>query len=175
MRKVIVFIVGASGCAPVGPKYEPLQMATPEAYKEQAADAAVLLQPAQPRDQAPRDKWWQVFGDARLDSLESKLRPANPTLAEAEARFRQAQAIVRQHHAQLYPTVGVGDSLDTGSRVVQAGGTIDPGSERHAISVTGDASPDRQRRRRRPRRRRRERPTQPECGAGLRLFSAALG
>ena len=58
MRKVIVFIVGAlaAGCA-VGPRYVPPQVPTPRLYKEQAADAASLLQPAQPRDQAPRDKW----------------------------------------------------------------------------------------------------------------------
>ena len=106
MRKIIVFFVGAlaAGCA-VGPRYVPPQVAVPPAYKEQAANAAALLQPAQPRDQAPRDKWWQVFGDARLDSLESDLIAANPALAEAEARFRQAQALVRQQRAQYFPTV----------------------------------------------------------------------
>ncbi len=130
MRKVIVFFVGAlaAGCA-VGPRYVPPEVAVPPAYKEQAANAAVLLQPAQPRDQAPRDKWWQVFGDTRLDSLESDLIAANPVLAEAEARFSQAQALVRQQRAQYFPFVtasasGTRTHPPSGSRADLSSGTI---------------------------------------------------
>ena len=69
------------------------------------------------------------FGDARLDSLESDLIAANPALAEAEARFRQAQALVRQQRAQYFPTVTATASATrthppSGSRVDLASGTI---------------------------------------------------
>ena len=91
MRTIIVFVAAAltASCA-VGPRYTPPQAPVPDAYKEQDSAAAQLLQPAQPRDQAPRQSWWRVFGDQQLDDLETRLIAGNPALAEAEARFRQS-------------------------------------------------------------------------------------
>jgi NodT family efflux transporter outer membrane factor (OMF) lipoprotein len=137
----IVMIVALSACAPVGPKYEPPKTATPAAYKEQPAGAE-LMQPAQPSDEARRPAWWEVFGDARLNDLEAKLQTSNPTIAQAEARYRQARALVRQNHAQLYPTVGVGGSIDTGRASSRQGGSIGgvAPSTTTQYSVTGDAA-----------------------------------
>jgi NodT family efflux transporter outer membrane factor (OMF) lipoprotein len=93
-----------TACA-VGPKYARPQVPVPPAYKEQASAAGDLLRPAQPRDQLPRQGWWELFGDVRLNELEAQMMRANPTLAEAEARFRQARALVRQDRAAYFPTV----------------------------------------------------------------------
>src|SRR5262249_19934270 len=127
-------------CAPVGPKYGPPKTVTPPAFKEQPG--AELMQPAQPGDEARRPAWWEVFGDTRLNELEAKLQASNPTLSQAEARYRQARALVRQSHAQLYPTVAVGGAIDTGRPSTRQGGTVGGASPSTTTqsSVTGDAT-----------------------------------
>ncbi len=54
-----------------------------------------------PRDDLSRDGWWQVFGSAELNGLVGQLFAGNPTMAEAEARVRQARALVRQERASV--------------------------------------------------------------------------
>jgi outer membrane protein TolC len=54
------------------------------------------MQPAQPSDEARRPAWWEVSATARLNELEAKLQTSNPTIAQAEARYRQARALVRR-------------------------------------------------------------------------------
>ena len=103
----IVALIGASlatACA-VGPRYAPPHMAVPPAYKEQPFMDSDLLQPAEARDQRPKDGWWELFGDARLNDLEAQLLRDNPVLAESEARFQQARALVRQNRAGYFPLV----------------------------------------------------------------------
>jgi NodT family efflux transporter outer membrane factor (OMF) lipoprotein len=109
----IVALIGASlsaACA-VGPRYMPPQMPVPPAYKEQPINESDRVQPAQERDQVSRDGWWEMFGDARLNDLEAHLMRANPTLAESEARFRQARALVRQDRAGYFPVVTTTTSI----------------------------------------------------------------
>ena len=73
--------------------------------RRQSSAAQSTLQPARPADQKPRPAWWEAFGDARLNGLETTLMRGNPGLAQAEARFRQARALVRQDRAAYFPTV----------------------------------------------------------------------
>jgi NodT family efflux transporter outer membrane factor (OMF) lipoprotein len=114
IRRIIpiatVVIMGSVvvGCA-AGPRYRPPQVTAPSAYKEEPAGHE--LQPAAPRDHLPRRAWWELFGDPRLNELELQLIRGNPTLAQAEARFRQARAVVRQDRAGYYPTVGDAGSM----------------------------------------------------------------
>jgi len=90
----IVTVLALSGCAPVGPKYEPPKTATPAAYKEQPPGAE-LMQPAQPSDALPRGAWWNAYNDPELDALQAEVAAANQTLQVAEANYRQARAAVR--------------------------------------------------------------------------------
>ncbi|BBD78866.1 efflux transporter outer membrane subunit [Aerosticca soli] len=53
----------------------------------------------------PAQAWWQAFGDPQLDRLMDRAMAGSPTLAEAEARYRQAQTMVEQARAQLNPQV----------------------------------------------------------------------
>jgi NodT family efflux transporter outer membrane factor (OMF) lipoprotein len=93
-----------TACA-VGPHYIQPQVPVPPAYKEQAVANAGLLQPAQPRDHLSREGWWELFGNAPLNELEARLIGSNPSLAEAEARVRQARALVRQDRAAYFPVI----------------------------------------------------------------------
>lgn len=99
-----------SGCA-VGPRYVRPEVSVPAAYKEAPAGSDVM-EPAQPNDAAPRQAWWEVFGDERLSDLQSRLLASNPTLAQAEARFRQARALVAQDRAAYWPTATTSTSVD---------------------------------------------------------------
>jgi multidrug efflux pump len=102
---VTALAAGLTAACAVGPRYTPPQVAVPPAYKEQATAAADLLQAAQPQDHVSRQGWWQMFHDGQLDDLEARLVRANPTLQQADASFRQAQAVVRQQRAEFFPVV----------------------------------------------------------------------
>jgi len=94
----------------VGPKYvKPPVPMTPQ-YKETAPDAYkenANWQVARPADAASRGEWWKIFGDAELNTLEPEVAANNQDLKAADARFREARALIRFNHSSLYPTVGV--------------------------------------------------------------------
>ena len=75
---------------------------------------------AQPSDHLPRGQWWTVFGDSELNALEEQIAAANQNLRIAEARLRQARALVRFNRAALFPTisasVGASSVRDSGNR-----------------------------------------------------------
>ena len=101
---VILVGVSVSACA-VGPRYVPPKVPVPAAFKEQTYPDAGVLQPASPRDHIPREGWWRMFQDPQLNRLVVQLMDKNPTLAESEARVRQARALVRQDRADYVPVV----------------------------------------------------------------------
>lgn len=59
----------------------------------------------------PQSRWWRVYKDDQLDSLiEEGLRTA-PTMAQAAARLRRAEALIDQSKAGLYPVVSADASI----------------------------------------------------------------
>jgi NodT family efflux transporter outer membrane factor (OMF) lipoprotein len=98
-----------AGCM-VGPDYQRPATPTPVAYKELAG-----WKPGQPRDTIDRGAWWEIFGDPVLNDLEAQIEVSSQTLRQAEAAYRQSQAIVAEARAQLYPTV-TADFSDTRSK-----------------------------------------------------------
>jgi NodT family efflux transporter outer membrane factor (OMF) lipoprotein len=102
-----------AGCS-VGPKYARPSAATPAAYKEnppQSFEQAGIWKPAQPSDQLLRGKWWETFGDPQLDALEEQVSVSNQDLKAAEARFREARAMVGFNRAAQFPTIAIGPSV----------------------------------------------------------------
>jgi NodT family efflux transporter outer membrane factor (OMF) lipoprotein len=91
-----------AGCT-VGPNYVRPPVITPDAYKENA-DWKI----AEPRDDALRGAWWELFGDSQLDALEAQVSISNQGLMAAEATYRQARALIGQARAAYFPTVSVG-------------------------------------------------------------------
>ncbi|MFH0021498.1 efflux transporter outer membrane subunit [Pseudomonas fluorescens] len=88
-----------SACA-VGPDYQRPQTAEIAQYKE----AAGWTQ-ANPSDALARGAWWELYGDQQLNGLIEKLNSANQTVAQSEAQYRQAQALVRSARGAFYPSV----------------------------------------------------------------------
>lgn len=80
--------------------------AMPEQFKEGEGWKA-----AQPADQQLRGDWWTVFGDPELSALQARVTVANQTLKVAEARFRQARALVRVNRSAQFPSVAVRPSI----------------------------------------------------------------
>ena len=93
-----------TGCT-VGPDYVRPKTAAPDAYKENAG-----WKVAQPRDELPRGKWWEIYNDPQLNALEEQVDISNQNIAAAEANFRQALALIRVARAAYFPTVTGGPS-----------------------------------------------------------------
>ena len=53
-------------------------------------------------------KWWEIFGDPDLNTLEEKIDVSNQNVAAAAANFLAARALVKEARSQYYPTVSVG-------------------------------------------------------------------
>jgi len=96
-----------AGCM-VGPKYHRPPAETPPAYKELTpADFKNTegWKKAQPKDDALRGKWWEIFNDPQLNALEEKVNVSNQNIAAAAASFFAARALVKEARSQLFPTV----------------------------------------------------------------------
>jgi NodT family efflux transporter outer membrane factor (OMF) lipoprotein len=96
-----------AGCM-VGPDYRKPTVPMTPAYKE---DQGWKL--SQPRDDIPRGKWWEIFGDPQLNALEEQVDIANQNVKVAEAHFRQARAMIGFFRAGLLPTVTAGASAES--------------------------------------------------------------
>lgn len=87
-----------NGCA-IGPDYQRPDTTTPVAFKEAAG-----WRQANPSDALARGAWWELYGDAQLNDLVQTLNRSNQTVAQAEAQFRQAQALVRSARGAFFPS-----------------------------------------------------------------------
>ena len=96
-----------AGCM-VGPDYFKPSVPMTPAYKE---DQGWKL--ARPGDTIPRGKWWEIFGDPQLNALEEQVSEANQNVKVAEARYRQARALIGFFRAGLFPTVSAGASASS--------------------------------------------------------------
>jgi NodT family efflux transporter outer membrane factor (OMF) lipoprotein len=98
----------------VGPTYVRPEAPLTPAYKEPAPEAyknAGVWKPAHPSDDRLRADWWELFADEQLNALEQQVALANQDLKAAEARFREARALVGYARAAEFPTIGVGSAV----------------------------------------------------------------
>ena len=104
-----------AGCM-VGPKYKQPSTPVPSAFKEQPPESfkeSDGWKRSQPADQLLRGKWWELFGDSKLTELEEQVTISNQDLKAAEARFREARAMIRFNRASEFPTISVGPSISS--------------------------------------------------------------
>lgn len=100
-----------SGCA-VGPKYtRPMTPMTP-VYKE-LPPGNDQWKASTPRDGEIKGKWWEMFNDPQLNALEESVNISNQNIKQAEAIFRQAQALVAANRSNYYPTINTTPSIST--------------------------------------------------------------
>jgi NodT family efflux transporter outer membrane factor (OMF) lipoprotein len=117
-----------AACA-VGPRYvAPTAAAAPtDTFKEADGWSA-----AQPGDEVLRGKWWEVFSDERLNALEEDLTASNEDLKIAEARFREARAVIGISRSSQAPTITAAPSA---SAVRLSGNTAVSTATQHETST----------------------------------------
>lgn len=126
-RLAPLFLLFLSGCM-VGPDYS--RPAAPQsiAFKELAG-----WKPATPVDAIDKGQWWSVYQDPLLDRLERQVEISNQTLAASEAAYRNAQAIVQEARANLFPVLTASPSVQrsfsggTGGKTTRASGSTNTG------------------------------------------------
>ena len=125
---VLAVVAVLSGCT-VGPHYHRPDAATalPESYKELApadypsTDGWKVAQPS--KDAVLKGKWWEIFNDPELNTLEEQVNVSNQSLASATAAFLVARSVVKEARSQYFPTVTVGPAITTS----QQSGTLTSG------------------------------------------------
>jgi len=88
-----------SACA-VGPDYQRPSAPLSLTFKEAKGWTA-----ATPKDSQTKGDWWSVYQDPELSSLLSQVQISNQNVAQYAAQYRQAQALVSEARAGLYPSV----------------------------------------------------------------------
>jgi len=155
---VAALIALLTGCT-VGPKYTPPARQAPPAYKESNAsippytpnpNAATAGDPtlgglgtwsvAQPQDAQLRGKWWEIYNDPELNSLEEQLNINNQNIRQFFENFMAARSLVREARSQLFPTVTVGPSLSFSQSSRNLGSGVVAGGAGGGASFTGGGS-----------------------------------
>src|SRR5271154_5452041 len=104
------------GCR-VGPKYQvppATAQAPPASYKESPTQFTDTdgWKVAQPQDAMLHGKWWEIYNEPELNTLEDQLNINNQNIKQSFENFMAARALVAQARSQLFPTVSFGPSYD---------------------------------------------------------------
>lgn len=102
------------GCA-VGPDYQRPSVKLPLQYKE-----AQGWQQAKPQDDVGKGEWWAVYRDPTLSALLRQVTVSNQNVAQYEAQYREAQALVAESRSDLFPSF-TGTLSSTRSRSASSG------------------------------------------------------
>jgi NodT family efflux transporter outer membrane factor (OMF) lipoprotein len=97
----LVVALALAGCATPGGLHTTGKTIDASSLKSDQSFAGVTLSPTA----WPAQDWWQSFGDPQLSALIDEALKNNPTLSEAEARARQAQAVAAGVDAARMPQV----------------------------------------------------------------------
>ncbi|MEW5288466.1 efflux transporter outer membrane subunit [Erwinia papayae] len=116
-----------SGCA-VGPDYHRPSASVPAQYKE-----AKGWRQAEPQYGQNKGEWWAVYHDETLSSLLRQVAISNQNVAQYEAQYRQAKALVGESRSDLFPSAtysasstrsGTAASATTGQRTTSNSHTL---------------------------------------------------
>ncbi|MBF0492544.1 MAG: efflux transporter outer membrane subunit [Deltaproteobacteria bacterium] len=130
--KLFVLALAANLGACLAPRYIRPTVETAPAFKEQATpEEAKQWKMAIPSDLLACGPWWELFGDAQLNELEQKIASGNQNVKQAEARYRQARALVSGARAVFLPTVTIQPALNRKN----TGGDMS-----HSFDLSGTAS-----------------------------------
>jgi NodT family efflux transporter outer membrane factor (OMF) lipoprotein len=115
-------LVVFAGCKPVGPNYNRPGYNAPSVYKEGGAStvtpppnpAGGAWQPASPSDGMLKGKWWEIYQDPQLNQLEERIATNNVELKQALETYLAARDQVSAVRANLFPTLSVSATPETG-------------------------------------------------------------
>jgi len=95
-----------AGCHTVGPDYHTPPVPQPASWHTEGP-----WRQGEPKDQIPKGAWWEIFHDAELNRLETRVLAANQDLVSASARLQQARAMAAVAMSNFYPQTGVSPSF----------------------------------------------------------------
>ncbi|TKR57146.1 efflux transporter outer membrane subunit [Allopusillimonas ginsengisoli] len=135
-----------AACA-VGPDYQRPTLDVGAVYKEAAlanADGQLNKGWVQARADAAtlRSDWWVLFDDPVLTNLMHVLQVDNVDIAQAEAQYRQAQALLQSARSGLFPVVGASGSGTRSGGGTQNVGTSGGPSNQYQLGGTVSWEPD---------------------------------
>jgi NodT family efflux transporter outer membrane factor (OMF) lipoprotein len=122
----------AAGCN-FAPKYHPPRMSTPVAYKETNNWKA-----AEPSDAVIKGKWWEMFHDPQLNSLEEQVTVSNQNIVAALQTFLAARAVAKQARSELYPTITAEPTATKTRPSLNEGTSAIPGAPSSSAGGSGD-------------------------------------
>jgi outer membrane protein, multidrug efflux system len=130
-----------SACAAVGPDYVAPKPQLPAHFAGAPVNAPAASGTAKPVD----DAWWKNLGDPVLESLLMQALRSAPSIAEAQARVREARALRAVAGAEQFPVVDAGGEYtrNRGSNNVPIGvppGGLGPGETSNLWQAGFDAS-----------------------------------
>lgn len=136
----LALCLALTACNPA-PKYARPPAAAPTAFKEavpQEYKEGEGWKLAQPGDDKIRGKWWELYGDPQLSTLEEQVAISNQTIAVAEANFRAARSLVAYARASLFPSISTSPGY-TRSRFSRTsrGATVVGGAPVTSTGTTG--------------------------------------
>jgi len=109
----IACIAMLAGCR-VGPRYHP--PAPPQATAPNYKESTVNFQDepgwkvASPQDAMLRGKWWEVFREPELNTLEDQLNIDNQNIKQFFNQYMAARAVVAEARSQFWPTITLNPS-----------------------------------------------------------------
>lgn len=112
-----------AGCASTS-SFQPGAAPVPPAAFKQAGPAETSAAPV-----PASGRWWEVFGDAQLNTLVNRADAGNTSIQSAAARLAQARALLQHADAQRLPQLGLGAAASRGNLST-------PGSVRPATVVS---------------------------------------
>ena len=90
--KKIFFVLLLAGCTTVGPDYKRPEMPLPAEFPNGSTAEPTIQQ-----------DWWTLYSDPTLNQLVAAARENNADLRVAAAQVQEAEAIMRQARAALFP------------------------------------------------------------------------
>ncbi|HEY6228592.1 MAG TPA: hypothetical protein VI282_15850, partial [Verrucomicrobiae bacterium] len=99
---MLLLTFNAAAFPKAGPDYKAPTNNVPENYK---ASELGKWKEGKPADNVTKGRWWEVFNDETLNSLEDRATLANPNLQAAFARVEQARSTARMSRAELLPNL----------------------------------------------------------------------
>jgi len=129
-----IALVALAGCN-LAPPYERPSTPAPPAFKE-APPVDSTWFPAAPADELERGPWWELFGDPVLTGLVAQVEVSNQNVAAAVAAYAQAQALVKEQRAALFPAL----NFDVGA--TRLGGKEQPTANTFHATLNASWEPD---------------------------------
>ena len=99
---LIVGLAGCTGMGAVGPDYQQPELSLPGQWQSSSPPNGLYDPDVEPQ----LSQWWRQFGDPDLDWLMEAALNDDLSIAQAQARLRQARASRAQAISALYPEIG---------------------------------------------------------------------